>query len=194
MILLGLILIVLAIGAGAVLIIAASPLHQTITLDAYGFSVGFKPLNLLLAGAGCMLLLWFGWSILLNSSRRRSRRRREAREADRLANEERLARERAAEERLAEQQRATEAARQRAELAERRATESDGTGFYEVQPDDTQVQHGAHRQDGAFSDQERSYPQQERSYPPQEQTFPQQHEQAYDPRRNPRREDGPSGY
>lgn len=194
MILLGLILIVLAIGAGAVLIIAASALHQTITLAAYGFSVGFKPLNLLLAGAGCMLLLWFGWSILLNSSRRRSRRRREAREADRLANEERLARERAAEERLAEQQRATEAARQRAELAERRANETGGTGFYEVQPDDTQVQHGTHPPDRAFPGQERSYPQHERSYPPQEQSYPQQREQAYDPRRNSRLDDGPSGY
>lgn len=177
------------------LIIAASPLHDTITLDSYGFSVGFKPLNLLLAGAGCMLLLWFGWSILLNSSRRRSRRRREAREADRLANEERLARERAAEERLAEQQRATEAARQRAELAERRANEAGGAGFYEVQPDDTQVQHGTHPQDRAFPEQARSYPQHERSYPSQEQSYPsQEHEQAYDPRRNPRRDDGSSGY
>ncbi len=186
MILLGLILIVLAIGAGAVLFIAASALTQTFDLEAYGFTVGFQPLNLLLAGAGCMLLLWFGWAILVSSSRRRSRRRREAREADRLANEERVARERAAEERLAEQQRATEAARERAEMAERRASETGSQGYYETQPGGDQVQEGSQPQDG-------SYPQ-PGSYPQREGYYPQQHERAYDPRRDRGFGDGPTRY
>jgi uncharacterized membrane protein len=127
---LGIILIVLAVGAGALLFIAARPLTETTHLAAYGVSVDLTPLYLLIAGAGCLLLLWFGWSVLVSSARRRSRRRREAKEADRLANEDRMARERAAEERLAEQQRATEAARQRAEMAERRTADTGDEDYY----------------------------------------------------------------
>lgn len=130
MILLGIILIVLAIGGGALLFKAAMPLTDSTRLEAYGFSVDLRPLHLLIAGAGCLLLLWFGWAVFVSSTRRRSRRRREAKEADRLANEDRMARERAAEERLAEQQRATEAARQRAEMAERRAADPGDQDYY----------------------------------------------------------------
>lgn len=130
MILLGIILIVLAIGAGAILFIAASPITETTRLEAYGVDLDLTPLYLLIVGAGCLLLLWFGWSVLVSSVRRRSRRRREAKEADRLANEDRMARERAAEERLAEQQRAIEAARQRTETAEPRAPDTGDEDYY----------------------------------------------------------------
>ena len=149
MIFLGILLIIAAAVLGTVLFLGTAQLSQPVEVGVPGGTVGFPPLSLVIAGAIAMVLLWLGWTTLRAGIRRASRRRREAKENARLAEERRkqqeqemqegfaqreaaLAEERRQREaeaaqlrddaaaRLAEQHEATETARRRAEVAERR--------------------------------------------------------------------------
>jgi membrane protein implicated in regulation of membrane protease activity len=82
-ILLGLILIVVAAGVGLVLVLATESLTEPVSLAAAGFEVSMTPLALLIAGAVVLLLFWFGLELVRASVRRRSRRRRDAKESER---------------------------------------------------------------------------------------------------------------
>jgi hypothetical protein len=84
-ILLGLILVIIALAAAVLLFLATDTLTTPIDLEAVGFKVGMTPLALLIAGAAVMLLLWLGLALIRGSVRRRSRPRREAKEAQRQA-------------------------------------------------------------------------------------------------------------
>lgn len=99
MIVLGLILIVLAVAAGALLFIATQPLTDPVALEALGVQAKVLPLVLLIAGAAVLLLLWLGLVMVRGSVRRRARRRREAKELERQAQRDAEAR-RAAEARV----------------------------------------------------------------------------------------------
>lgn len=101
MIVLGLILIVLAVAAGALLFIATQPLTDQVPLEALGVQAKVIPLVLLIAGAAVMVLLWLGLVMVRGSVRRKARRRREAKELERQAQADAEAR-RAAEARTAD--------------------------------------------------------------------------------------------
>ena len=106
MIVLGLILIVLAVAAGAVLFIATQPLTDPVSLEALGVQAKVLPLVLLIAGAAVLLLFWLGLVMVRGSVRRKARRRRESKElalqAEREAEARRAAEARAEEARLAD--------------------------------------------------------------------------------------------
>lgn len=111
MIVLGLILIVLAVAAGALLFVATQPLTDPVELEAVGVQATVLPLVLLIAGAAVMLLLWMGLVMIRGSVRRKTRRRREAKELERQA------------EREAEARQAAEARAEEARVAQHRAAE-----------------------------------------------------------------------
>jgi len=90
-ILLGLIIVLLALAAGTLLYLATQNLSDPIELEAAGFAISATPLALLIAGAAVMLILWLGLAMIRGSLRRKTRRRREAKEAARAAeNEQRI--------------------------------------------------------------------------------------------------------
>ncbi|HMM95627.1 MAG: hypothetical protein IE926_15605 [Micrococcales bacterium] len=149
MVLLGVILVVVALGAGALLVVGAVRLEDPVAINVLGGTVNLPPVVFLVSGMVVITLFWLGWAVLRGGLRRGHRRRVQAREADRLAEEQRLAEqqrmkeevearerqlaeERArheqetaalrqqADERVAEQHVATETARRRAEVAEGR--------------------------------------------------------------------------
>jgi hypothetical protein len=91
-IVLGLILIALAVAAGALLFIATQPLTDTVTLEALGVQAKVVPLALLIAGAAVLVLLWLGLVMVRGSVRRKARRRRENKELERQAEREAEAR------------------------------------------------------------------------------------------------------
>ena len=106
MIVLGLILIVLAVAAGALLFVAAQPLTDPVSLEALGVQAKVLPLVLLIAGAAVLVLLWLGLVMVRGSVRRKARRRRESKElalqAEREAEARRAAEARAEESRYAD--------------------------------------------------------------------------------------------
>ncbi|GAA2165063.1 hypothetical protein [Pedococcus bigeumensis] len=85
MIVLGLILVLLAVGAGVILFLATDSLTTPIDLELAGYSWGMTPLALLITGAAVLLLLWLGLAMIRASSKRRRRPAREAKEAERQA-------------------------------------------------------------------------------------------------------------
>lgn len=85
MILLGLILIVVAVGIGTLLVLATQPLTEPVALEAAGLQVSVLPLALLIAGAAVLLLFWLGLVMIRSSVRRKARRRRETKELQRQA-------------------------------------------------------------------------------------------------------------
>lgn len=89
MILLGILLVAIALGGGALLFVGTSGLESTITIPVLGASINLPPLALFLAGAVAVLLLWMGWALLRGGVRRSARQRREAKENARLAEEQR---------------------------------------------------------------------------------------------------------
>ncbi len=121
MIVLGVLLILLALGAGAATYLAAFPLGQRTEVDAFGVTIGLTPFQLVVLGAAIVLVLWWGWAILRRGIRHSARRRRERKATLQDAEQRRVETERTAEEKLREQRLATEAARRRADAAEARA-------------------------------------------------------------------------
>jgi flagellar biosynthesis component FlhA len=108
-IVLGLILIVLAVAAGALLFVGTQPLTEPVDLEAVGVTASVLPLVLLIAGAAVMLLFLLGLAMIRGSVRRKTRRRRESKELERKAEHEAQAR-REAEKRAAATPVATPAA------------------------------------------------------------------------------------
>lgn len=153
MILIGLLLIVLAAAVGTLLFLGTQQITDTTDIQVLGGTIGLPPLALLIAGAVTISIFWLGWALLRGGIRRSSRRRAERKEEAKLAEEERVAREqkmqqefaererqladerrrheeeaaqlrREADERVREQHLATETARQRAEVAERKLSDT----------------------------------------------------------------------
>ena len=88
MIVLGLILIVLAVAAGALLFVGTQPLTEPVDLEAVGVTASVLPLVLLIAGAAVMLLFLLGLAMIRGSVRRKTRRRRETKELEHKAEHE----------------------------------------------------------------------------------------------------------
>ncbi|MCE1179680.1 MAG: hypothetical protein LWW86_11740 [Micrococcales bacterium] len=107
MILLGLLLILLAIGLGALLYLATydqTGANAALDLDAGPFSASVHPLWLVIGGALAMLLLWMGWALIRASARSKAKRRRENKELERQAQADRAERERLAAQQTRERQ------------------------------------------------------------------------------------------
>lgn len=85
MIVLGLILVLVAIAAAILLVSGALPETATSTLETGIFKFELTPLQLLIAGAAIMLLLWFGLGLVRGAMKRKRRPAREAKEAQRQA-------------------------------------------------------------------------------------------------------------
>ena len=85
MVLIGLLLILLAIAAGAWLFLGTQSLTTPIDLDTPGYHVSATPLALVVSGAVVLLLLWLGLAAIRGSVKRRRRPAREAKEAQRQA-------------------------------------------------------------------------------------------------------------
>lgn len=92
MIVLGLLLILLAIGLGTVLFLATVELSDPVRVEAFGIRADVLPLGLLIAGAAVMFLLWLGLVMLRLSVRHKARRRRETKELQRQTEREAEAR------------------------------------------------------------------------------------------------------
>ena len=123
MILLGLILIVVAVAAGTVLVLATQSLTEPVELAAGGFQVSVVPLILVIAGAAVLFVLWLGLAMVRGSIRRKTRRRKEAKEAQRQAELEAEARREEEARRADEARREEEIRREAEERAQREAEE-----------------------------------------------------------------------
>jgi hypothetical protein len=84
-IVLGLILVLLSLGAGAILFLATDSIDKQTQMELAGYSWGMTPLAMLITGAIVMLLLWLGLALIRGSVKRRRRPAREAKEAERQA-------------------------------------------------------------------------------------------------------------
>lgn len=120
MIIVGILVILLAVGAGAVLFEATRSVTDLVQLDVLGVSAGLSPIGLVVAGAGVILGLWLGVVLTRRGVARSVRRRRDRREETRRAEEELRAAREENERRLEEEREAARAARERAEAAENR--------------------------------------------------------------------------
>ncbi len=85
MIVFGLILVLLALGAGVVLFLATQSLTTPVDLEVAGYTWGMTPLALLITGAAAMLLLFLGLGMIRGSVKRQRRPAREAKDAERQA-------------------------------------------------------------------------------------------------------------
>lgn len=156
MVIIGVLLILIAVVAGILLFIGTGSLSTPVDINLLGGTLSLPPLVFLVTGMVVITVFWLGWGILRMGTRRSYRRRVEAKETAREAEERRLADEarmkeevaarerqlaeerarheereaelrREAESRVAEQHTATETARRRAEVAEARTeTRTDG--------------------------------------------------------------------
>jgi hypothetical protein len=84
-IVLGLILVVLSVGAGVILFLATDSIVDKQQLEFAGYSWAMTPLAMLITGAAVLLLLWLGLALIRGSVKRRRRPAREAKEAERQA-------------------------------------------------------------------------------------------------------------
>ena len=80
MIVLGLLFILVALGATAFALTAPSAAAQTIEVTALGFKVSASPLAMFLAGAASLALLGLGWALISRGTRRQARSRKELRQ------------------------------------------------------------------------------------------------------------------
>ncbi len=103
MIVIGLLLLLAALGAGIWLFLAAQHLSSAVDLTQWGMTVGFSPLALLVAGAGVALAFLAGLSFVRYAIGRSSRLRKERKENERLAGQQRAVAEREATRRLEEE-------------------------------------------------------------------------------------------
>jgi hypothetical protein len=79
MIVLGLLLILLAVGAAAVAASAPSATTRVIEMTAVGVTVKASPLAMFLAGAVSVLMLGFGFALVSRGTRRKTKARKELR-------------------------------------------------------------------------------------------------------------------
>lgn len=85
MVLLGLILVILGAGLGALAFVGARGGAGTVHIEALGFTREAPPVEIFVIGVVAMLLVALGWALLAASARRRARARRADREAERIA-------------------------------------------------------------------------------------------------------------
>ena len=104
MIVIGLVLMLAALGAGAWLFLASQTVAQATDLSQWGVTVGFTPLALLITGAGITIAFLSGLSLVRFTIRRRSRRRKSLKEAELLAAAQRADAEQATTRRLESEQ------------------------------------------------------------------------------------------
>ena len=76
MVILGLLILLVAVAAGAAVYLSAATLSGTYSFDILGAKVTTNPLGLVLASAVVVLVFWFGWGVLRAGMRRSARRRR----------------------------------------------------------------------------------------------------------------------
>lgn len=80
MIVLGLLFILVALGATGFALTAPSAAAQTIEVTALGFTVSASPLAMFLAGAISLALLGLGYALISGGTRRKARSRKELRQ------------------------------------------------------------------------------------------------------------------
>jgi hypothetical protein len=80
MALLGVILLLIGVGAGVIAYLATRDATGTTAISAFGFSRNVTPHELLIYGAVAMLLFALGWALISAAARRRARLRREEKE------------------------------------------------------------------------------------------------------------------
>ena len=80
MIVLGLLLILVAVGAAGFAVMAPSAAAQTIEVSALGFKVAASPLAMFIAGAVSVVLLGLGFALISRGARRKARSRKELRQ------------------------------------------------------------------------------------------------------------------
>ncbi len=80
MIVLGLLFILVALGATGFALTAPSAAAQTIEVTALGFTVSASPLAMFLAGAISLALLGLGYALISGGARRKARSRKELRQ------------------------------------------------------------------------------------------------------------------
>jgi membrane protein implicated in regulation of membrane protease activity len=80
MIVLGLLLVLVAVGATVFALIAPSAAAQTIEVTALGFTVTASPLAMFLAGAVSLALLGLGSALISRGARRKASSRKELRQ------------------------------------------------------------------------------------------------------------------
>jgi hypothetical protein len=81
MVLLGVILVLLAAGAGVLLVLGTAKITDTVDITILGGTLSLPPLTLLITGMVVISLFWLGWALLRGGLRRGKRRRLEAKEA-----------------------------------------------------------------------------------------------------------------
>ena len=80
MVALGLVLLLVGLGGGALLTWMALQTPDTVALGAPGLQLNVAPVTVFAAGAVAMLLLWLGARLMAAGTRRRVAQRRELRE------------------------------------------------------------------------------------------------------------------
>lgn len=117
MVLLGVILVLLAAGAGVLLFAGTAQLTDTVDVSILGGTLSLPPLTLLVTGMVVISVFWLGWVLLRGGLRRGKRKRVEAKEAAAAAEARRVAEEKRVQEEFA--------TRERALLDERRRREEE---------------------------------------------------------------------
>jgi type VI protein secretion system component VasK len=140
MVLLGVILVLLAAGAGVLLFLATAQITDTVDISILGGTLSLPPLTLLITGMVLISLFWLGWAMLRGGLRRAKRRRLEAKEAAAAAEARRVEDERRMQEEFAARERelVDERRRRDQETAALRAQED--TAHAESRTDATRVQ------------------------------------------------------
>lgn len=80
MIVLGLLLILAAVGATVFAVMAPSAAAQTIEVSALGFTISASPLAMFIAGALSVILLGLGFALINRGARRKAGSRKELRD------------------------------------------------------------------------------------------------------------------
>lgn len=115
MIILGLILVLLAVGAGILLFEGTSALTDGVDIDILNGTISLPPLALLLTGAAVISVFWLGWALMRSGIKRGSRRRRQAKEEAAQAEQRRVETERRMQEEFAQRERVLAEERRRHE-------------------------------------------------------------------------------
>ena len=93
MVLLGVVLVLLAAGAGVLLFAGTAQLTDTVDVELLGGTLSLPPLALLITGMVVISLFWLGWAVLRGGLRHNKRRRVQAKEDAAAAEERRVAEE-----------------------------------------------------------------------------------------------------
>lgn len=88
MVLLGLVLVLLAAGAGVLLFAGTAQLTDTVDVELLGGTLSLPPLALLVTGMVVISLFWLGWAFLRAGLHHNKRRRVQAKEDAAAAKEE----------------------------------------------------------------------------------------------------------